>query len=337
MFRISHSRQGLPGVFQTSGFGSTATMPKDLNPVAAQRKADKQKEIAKSRKQQQAQRNEKLARRNPDRLQRQVDELKELETRGALRPKDKETLGQLERDLRGVRKAREVLGVKDEGFRREGRGGGGTGRESRREGDGRGDVRREQRERRQNLGKRRRDEEDAIDSGGETDPEVRRIPMPRDTPPYIPRQAPQHNSAHGPRHPHALPAKPVIVAPQTVYSSAPQIRDLKKEAVRFLPAIVSQQRNRLKGQAGRLLEPEEVEKLEKSGYVAAQKAADEAGLEAGVEQVGSEVRGEGMLAAGREERDLEEEARRFEEELARIYPEGGGRGVQMEEVEDEGT
>ncbi|KAK0270643.1 hypothetical protein LTR35_010851 [Friedmanniomyces endolithicus] len=317
-------------------------MPKDINPVAAQRKADKQKEIAKSRKVQQGQRNEKLARRNPERLQRQVDELKELEARGALRPKDKETLGQLERDLRGVRKARQVLGVKDEGPRRDGRGGVGAGGERDRRGDGRGDVRQEQRDRRQQLGKRRRDEEDALDSGGDTDPEVRSIPMPRDTPPYVPRQTPRQNGADGPRQPHGLPAKPVFEAPQTVYSSAPQLRDLKKEAVRFMPAVVSQQRNRLKGQAGRLLEPEEVEKLEKSGYVAAPKAAEEAAVEVKSEPVSGEVTRGGMLTAvGMDDGALDEEARRFEEEMAKMEREGTeevrGRGVQIEEVEDDGT
>ncbi|KAK0282949.1 hypothetical protein LTR91_009685 [Friedmanniomyces endolithicus] len=319
-------------------------MPKNINPVAAQRKADKQKEIAKSRKVQQGQRNEKLARRNPERLQRQVDELKELEARGALRPKDKETLGQLERDLRGVRKAREVLGVKDEAPRRDGRAGAGAGGERNRRpdvrGDVRGDVRQEQRDRRQQLGKRRRDEEDAMGSGGDTDPEVRSIPMPRDTPPYVPRERLQQNSAEGPRQPHGLPAKPVFEAPRTVYSSAPQLRDLKKEAVRFMPAVVSQQRNRIKGQAGRLLEPEEVEKLEKSGYVATPNATDGAAVKARPEQASGEVRKAGTLAAEHDERDMNEEARRFEEEMAKMEAEGAGevrgRGVQMEEVEDDG-
>ncbi|KAK4890041.1 hypothetical protein LTR27_011260 [Elasticomyces elasticus] len=313
-------------------------MAKEQNPVAAQRKADKQKEIAKSKKVQQGQRNEKLAKRNPDRLQKQVDELKELESRGALRPKDKETLGQLERDLKGVRKAREVLGVKDERPRRDGA----SARPAKDTWE-KSDVRQEQRDRRQQLGKRRRDDDAAEDSGGDTDPEVRRIPMPKDTPPPIPREhfhETGSSNANGPRQPHALPSKPIPVTPaQTTYSSAPQIRDLKKEATRFMPAIVSQQRKRVKGQ-GRLLEPEEADKLEKSGYVAAQKAADEASLEARFEQVSSEVRAEGLAG-----KDLDEEARRFEEELGEIYPDGAlemegiesRRGVEMEEVEDEGT
>ncbi|KAK5128670.1 hypothetical protein LTR85_000003 [Meristemomyces frigidus] len=331
-------------------------MPKDttrtINPAQAQRKADKQKEIAKSRKQQQTQRNEKLVKRNPERLQRQIDELKEVEGRGGvLRPKDKETLASLERDLRGVRKAREVAGEAAPKFREGGDRGYGGGVSK----DGRRDVRFEQRERRQqqqgnpnlqHLGKRRRDDDHAQESDTD-DPEVLSIPMPRDTPPPFPR-APRERfvdpqvGEDGQRVPHALPSKPApAVQAQTVYSSAPQIRDLKKEAVRFMPSVVSQHQKRLKGQGGRLLEPEELDKLEKSGYTAAQKAADAAGAEARYEQESSEVRAAGKMEKGL---DLDEEARRFEEEISSIYPaeaeelDGGRRaGVQMEEVEDEGT
>ncbi|KAH9845780.1 protein saf1-like [Teratosphaeria destructans] len=295
-------------------------MPKErgINPAQAQRKADKQKEIAKSRKQQQAQRNEKLARRNPERLQRQVDELKELESRGVLRPKDKETLAQLEKDLRGVRRAREALGDAAPKFA-----------------ERRHNPRQEQQDRRQqqnSLGKRRRDEENA---GSDTDPEVRSIPMPRDTPPPFPRQPREvftdpQVGPDGKRMPHALPSKPAPAA-QITYSSAPQIRDLKKEAVKFMPAVVSQQRNRVRGQ-GRLLEPEELDKLEQSGYAAAAKAAEEADKEAKHEQI---------LHAGRAQQesvDLEDELRRFESEIAEIYPSqtGSSRAVLMEEVDDEG-
>ncbi|KAK5175172.1 uncharacterized protein LTR77_000309 [Saxophila tyrrhenica] len=301
-------------------------MPKErgFNPAQAQRKADKQKEIAKSKKNLQAQRNEKLVRRNPERLQRQIDELKELQQRSVLRPKDEETLKQLERDLKGVRRAREALGDAAPKFaeRRDG------GRE-------RPDARTEQMQRRnqQHLGKRRRDEEDA--QGSDTDPEVRDIPMPRDTPPPIPRQKFQDPQvgADGKRVPHALPSKPTSAAPpKTVYSAAPQIRDLKKEAVRFMPSAVAAQRKRAKGE-GRLLEPEEIDRLEKSGYYAAQKAGDEAGLESRFEQVSSEVRAE------RGDVDMDAEARRFEREIAEMYPqeeEQLPRKVQVEDVEDEG-
>jgi hypothetical protein len=292
-------------------------MPKErsLNPVAAQHKADKQKAKDKKKKQLHSQRNEKLAKRNPERLQAQIDELRALEARGALRPKDKETLNQLEKDVRGVRRAREALGDAAPKFaERRDRGG--------------GDVRQEQRERRQGLGKRRRGEEEAQDSGSETDPEVRNIPMPRDTPPPILGQ---------PRKAHALPAKPVPAAPaQTVYSSAPQLRDLKKEATRFMPSAVAAQKARTKGQ-GKLLEPEEADRLEKAGYMAAQKAADAGEKEERLKQMAQQIR----APATSQDIDMEEETRRFEMEMADLLGEPLSqqeerRTVQMEDVQDDG-
>jgi hypothetical protein len=295
-------------------------MPKErsINPVAAQHKLDKQKAQSKNKKVVQSQRNEKLARRNPERLQKQIDELKELEASGRLRPKDKETLTALEKDLRGVKRAREALGDAAPKF-------------AERRDYGRDDVRQEQRERRQGLGKRRRDEEDVaheIDSGSETDPEVRSIPMPRDTPPPIPGQ---------PRKAHALPAKPVPAAPaQTVYSSAPQLRDLKKEATRFMPAAVAAQKARIKGQ-GKLLEPEEADRLEKAGYMAAEKAAEAGEKEERFKQLAQEAK----APLQNQDIDMEEEARRFEMEMAELIGEppsqqDGRKTVQMEDVQDDG-
>src|SRR5271155_3906753 len=81
-----------------------------LNPAAAHHKAEKQKALRKGKAQLQAQRTEKLARRNPERLQRQVDELKALEASGQLKPREKIILEALERDVRAIRKARESLG-----------------------------------------------------------------------------------------------------------------------------------------------------------------------------------------------------------------------------------
>ncbi|WPG97575.1 protein saf1 [Acrodontium crateriforme] len=303
-------------------------MPKErnFNPAQAQRKADKQKEIAKSKKQQQTQRNEKLARRNPERLQRQIDELKELDSRGILRPKDKGTLVQLERDLKGVRRAREALGDAAPKFATH----------ERRDRDshgGRSDPRQEQRERRQNLGKRRRDDNDEEnDDGNDTDPEVQSIPMPRDTPPPFPRQ-PMQESQIGPdgkRIPHALPGKPLVSAPppKISYSSAPQIRDLKKEAVKFMPTVVAQQKSRMKGQ-GKLLEPEELDRLEKSGYGAAAEP-----LKSKTTASSQARRAEGDL-------DLDAEALRFQreiEELQQSHTQATSKhAVVLEEVEDDGT
>lgn len=311
-------------------------MPKEksFNPAAAQRKADKQKEIAKNKKQLQNQRNEKLARRNPERLQRQIDELKELEQRKNLRPKDRETLKQLERDVKGIKRAREALGQP-------------LPKPSERRHDG-DDGRRKPYYERQNqsshLGKRRRDEGEAQSS--DTDPEVRDIPMPRDTPPPIPRQ-PQRDrfrdpqvGSDGQRVPHALPTKPAAARPaQTVYSSAPQIRDLKKEAVKFMPTAVAAKHKQVKGE-GRLLEPEEIDRLEKSGYYFAQKAAQAAAEESRHEQRVVEVHAQQDWERGNVD-DMDDELKQFEQELGQIYPSqagqiGGRMRVEMEDVEDEG-
>jgi hypothetical protein len=169
-----------------------------------------------------------------------------------LRPRDKEVLEALERDLRAVLKAREALGDKAPKFGTDGR-------------DGPHGPRKEGGD--HVLGKRRRDNafgrhQDASDES-ETDDDVRRIPMPRDTPPPIPRE---HQRKRGPPHtedserrgPHALPSKPPGVEAKTVYEAKPEIRDLRKEAVsKFVPAVVRMKQDAIKG-TGKLLEPEEM-------------------------------------------------------------------------------
>jgi hypothetical protein len=257
-------------------------MPKErnLNPVAAQHKADKKQALKKSKANVQAQRNEKLARRNPERLQRQIEDLKSLATTQQLRPKDQATLDQLEKDLRAVTKARDILGEKAPVYKQ------------RREGDQHGNEQR----------KRRRQDEDEED---QTDEDVRKIPMPRDTPPPIPRR----------NQPHQLPNKPAAAAApvpaQTTYSSAPVLRNLTEESKRFVPVAVAQNLARQKGQGGRLLEPEEADKLEKAGYNDARKIADEMEKEAEFE----------MMSRGESGEQAAEKALRH---------------VEMEEVEDEG-
>jgi hypothetical protein len=112
------------------------------------------------------------------------------------------------------------------------------------------------------------------------------------------------------------------------------LRDLKKEATRFVPSAVAQKKKRVKGE-GRLLEPEEIEKLEKAGYYAAGKAAGEAEKEEEIEQViaATEKGGDGDL-------DMDEEMKRLEAEMNDIESTGGeqnpGRRVQLEEVDDDG-
>ncbi|KAL2871506.1 WW domain binding protein 11 [Aspergillus lucknowensis] len=278
-------------------------MPRDkersVNPAMAQRKLEKQKSLKKGKAEALARRNEKLARRNPERLQRQINDLKEMEQSGqGMRPREKQILEALERDLRAVLKAREALGDKAPKF---------VSSQHKRGHD-------RPRERKDGgvLGKRRRDgqgyfgEQDSDSS--ETDEEVRGIPMPRDTPPPIPREYQRRKEANTGgegRGPHSLPAKPPVMESRTVYEAKPEIRDLRQEAInKFVPAAVRMKQESIRGQ-GKLLEPEELDSLEKAGYNAGTAGTTN--------------------TADDQERLLDEE-RRFNQEL---------RSVQIEEVEDE--
>lgn len=298
---------------------------KSINPAQAARKAEKARAVKKSKAQLQTQRIEKLARRNPDRLQRQIDDLKTLEQAEGLKIRDRQQLAQLEKDIAAIRKARDALGDTAPKF-------GGGEREhrnsnERRDRDQKSDVRSGG-----ILGKRRRDngagQQSDAESSSETDEDARNIPMPKDTPPPLPRQArrrqsrpknPNETPLGEPRVPHALPSKPIA---QTVYEAAPIVRDLRKEATsRFVPTAVQSKLRLVKGQTqGRLLEPEELERLEREGYKDAKEAAEATEQEAEY----------GMMAgqADGAEVDLDAEEERFEEEL---------RKMEMEEMQEENT
>jgi hypothetical protein len=237
---------------------------KSVNPAQQQRKLEKARQLKKSRAELQAKRNEKLARRNPERIQRQIDDIKALEAAGDIKPREKAILEDLERDLKAIRKAREALGEKAPTFA--------GGQQRRRDGAGNSD--------RNILGKRRFDGERKFhqrreSSGSDTDDSVRRIPMPEDTPPPIPREFRRNfrrdqdeNSTTQPAA--VMPQKPApSTVSKTTYESAPQIRDLRKEAVnRFVPDVVRKKQEAAKGgQAGKLLEPEELDRLEAEGYM----------------------------------------------------------------------
>ncbi|KAK3330979.1 WW domain binding protein 11-domain-containing protein [Apodospora peruviana] len=278
-------------------------MPKErnFNPVQAQRKAEKAKAIKKGKTEQQARRNEKLAQRNPDRIQKQIDDLKAIKESGKLTALEEQSLEALEKDLKAVKKAREALGDKAPTFGREGRGPPREGGQDRHDGV---------------LGKRRRDAEDASSSDSDVPEDVRRIPMPRDTPPPIPkevldewhakRRAKRNANANmeplggkdrlGDRHQQEQeqgdgqgqrgrerPRAPVVES-KTVYEAAPQVRDLRKEAVSaFVPSIVRKKLEKGKGQGG-LLEPEEADRLEKEGYLGTSRPSTEMDVD---QQVGS--------------------------------------------------
>lgn len=150
------------------------------------------------------------------------------------------------------------------------------------------------------LGKRRRDEEDVSSDDSDVPEDVRRIPMPRDTPPPIPkpvldewwakrrarRNKEQEDGGRergGGGGANALPlgkergiggergeksTTPTPVAePKVVYEAKPIVRDLRKEAVSaFVPTAVRMKLQKTKGVGG-LMEPEEADRLEREGYL----------------------------------------------------------------------
>lgn len=264
-----------------------------INPAAAQRKLEKTRALRKSKAAIQAQRTTRLATRNPLRLEQTIASLKSRQDSqgGKLGPQEKKALEDAERDLVRVRKAREIVGVKD-GLPRgiEGGEGGGRGRGSGGQVSGVKRLRKEMEGK--NKGERESEEEEEEDE--ETDEDVRRIPMPRDTPPPIPRRSHLHpasisasasasNANLEPLGPARLPPSShtpgdtTTITPTTtsqspapaiikVYESAPQVRDLRREAVAtFVPEVVRRKLDAVRGK-GKLLEEEELRELEKGGY-----------------------------------------------------------------------
>ncbi|KAG5990264.1 hypothetical protein E4U43_004320 [Claviceps pusilla] len=242
-------------------------MPKEktVNPVQAQRKADKAKAIKKGKAEIQERRNERLARKNPERIQKQIDDLKAIaDGGGKLSRNEEQLLDGLEKELKSIKKAREALGDKAPSF---GRGGA--------HGDGSFGV----------LGKRRRGSHGSTTDDDVPD-DVRRIPMPRDTPPPIPKEVldqwyakrrarrnqeneqkqREHQARVGDDATKEMEVAPPS-APQTVYEAKPVLRDLRQEAVSaFVPVAVQRKLNKGRGQGG-LLEPEEADRLEQEGYL----------------------------------------------------------------------
>ncbi|KAI0195545.1 WW domain binding protein 11-domain-containing protein [Xylaria flabelliformis] len=247
-------------------------MPKErnFNPVQAQRKAEKAKAIKKGKAEATNRRNEKLAKRNPDRLQKQIDDLKQITSNGGkLTSHEQSVLDGLERDLKSVVKAREALGDKAPSF-------------------GRGGPRPDGQDSRV-LGKRRRDRDDASSDDENVPDDVKSIPMPRDTPPPIPKEVldawyakrrAARNANDTPlgeragRPSHQQKTTPAPVEAKTVYEAKPAVRDLRKEAVSaFVPSAVRMKLDKSKGRGG-LMEPEEADRLEKEGYLKGTSEAD---------------------------------------------------------------
>ncbi|TVY60897.1 Protein saf1 [Lachnellula suecica] len=245
----------------------------------------------KRKAEQQTRRNEKLARQNPQRLQKQLDDLLAIESSGGKLTSHEQSVREgLERDIKAVKRARESLGDAAPKF--------GSGRGDRSDRDDRGDrggrgggV----------LGKRRRDEGESSEEDVPED--VKGIPMPRDTPPPIPKEVldkwyqkrrermghtnggggggrgtnanntPLGDNARIPERERTSAAPRPVVEAKTVYEAKPIVRDLRKEAVSFVPAAVRAKLDKSKGIGG-LVEPEEADILEKAGYMKAGGSAD---------------------------------------------------------------
>lgn len=212
---------------------------------------------------QQERRNEKLARQNPERLQKQIDDLKAItQNGGKLSRHEEQVLEGLEKEVKAVKKAREALGDKAPSF----------GRGWNRDRDAGGGV----------LGKRRRGPDDESSEEEDIPEDVKSIPMPRDTPPPIPKEVMDKwyakrrarrdaEMAAKREEEEATSAKKVEsqtpVETKTVYEAKPVVRDLRKEAVSaFVPTSVRMKLSKGQGQGG-LIEPEEADRLEKEGYM----------------------------------------------------------------------
>lgn len=115
--------------------------------------------------------------------------------------------------------------------------------------------------------------------------------MPRDTPPPIPkevmdkwwakRRAKRNANANSEplgrdrgiggedssRQGSATATTPApVVEAKTIYEAKPMVRDLRKEAVAFVPAVVRSKLDKSQGK-GSLMEPEEADRLEQEGYL----------------------------------------------------------------------
>lgn len=311
---------------------------KNYNPVNEHKKTEKQKQIKKQKATLQAQRNEKLARRNPNRIQRDIDALKESDQSGGLRPHERQRLSELEKDLAAVNKAREALGDKAPQFKPERRhddGGdrGGRGGQGGHSGGRGGGV----------LGKRTRDGHRKEDDSSDTDADVRDIPMPRDTPPPIPRQ--RNRQAQAEDEPAGAPEPKQA---QIVYEAAPQVRDFLKEATKFMPTAVANKMKLAKGE-GRLLEPEEFDKLKEEGYMEKKKPGEEKPVQEIDPELEAILADQGTSVIRAAEQAAEEAVKEAEYEMMASEAAGGMgsigaeasvaenklRHVEMEEVEDE--
>ncbi|KAA8900498.1 hypothetical protein FN846DRAFT_958803 [Sphaerosporella brunnea] len=253
--------------------------------MQAWHKEQKAKAIKKNKAAQLKEKTEKLARRNPERLQRQVDELKEAIEAGNASAHNKKVLADLERDLAAVRRARKAMGIEDKepsarGGQKRHREDGGPGEQAG------GDWRARRRDARIAGTGKSADRGEESDSGESTASSVADIPLP---PGPLP----------------ALPGEPKQEV-KTTYEAAPVMRDLRKEAAAFVPVTVK-----------RKLETQKASQQQKSEEDTAEGGGTAAPEEASVAQAAFVPR---VNAAP--EVDVDEEMRRFNVEIQEAADDG---------------
>ncbi|KAI5816634.1 hypothetical protein BZA77DRAFT_344207 [Pyronema omphalodes] len=273
--------------------------------MQAYHKAEKAKAIKKGKAALQKERTEKLSRRNPDRLQRQVDELKEAIEAGHATAHNKKVLADLERDLAAVRKARKAMGIEDkEPVKRKRDDEGGP------KGQGEGDWRQKRREQRLGGGEK----EGAADDTDSTDSDVEDIPLPPGPLPPLPGEKREEA--------------------KITYESAPVLRDLRKEAAAFVPVAVKRKleaekaaaeakKGELEGYEGHPDDDEdnEEEEEEVEGQVAEEAVAGGTAVSTTIPMAGLRSAFVPRINAAPDV-DVDDEVRKFR--------------VEMEEVEDDG-
>lgn len=168
------------------------------------------------------------------------------------------------------------------------------------------------------LGKRTRDGQRKEDDSSDTDADVRDIPMPRDTPPPLPHQRNRQAQADDEA------AQPEPKKAQIVYEAAPQVRNFLKEATKFMPTAVANKMKLAKGE-GRLLEPEEFDKLKEEGYMDSKKPAVEPD-----EEMEAFLRNHGTSTMVEAEQAAEAAVQEAEYEMMAAEASGGMKGIQSE-------
>lgn len=240
------------------------------NPVASHNKAIKQKAIKRAKQVQQAARDDRLATQKTAPLERRVADLSRRKDDGDLKPTELEMLTKLERQLGMIKKAKKRKGVDDDGDD-------GGHQDDTRNSEQRSKTQQAGSRYRDNdrpdrtssaPEKRQRTEFDSSTRSGrsnpnlepmtnrrfghepdssDTDSDVGDIPMPGDVEnmPPIPRRrndvpafGSSANTATGPAGSRIGPALPPAPPAQAVYESKASVRDLKKEATVFVPAVV---------------------------------------------------------------------------------------------------